>query len=307
MSPSRDADQISRQLFSIAYRMLGSASDAEDIVQEAHERLLRASAAGTVVESRPAFLTTITTRLAIDHLRSARVRRESYVGAWLPEPVLTDPDPSERAAMSDSLSLSFLLLLETLSPVERAVFLLREVFDYPYEEIAEVVDKSEANCRQVLSRARNRISEGRPRFAASTEERDQLMVRFQAAAEDGEVDALVKLLAADAVFQGDGGGKARAVVAPVFGGQRVARLLVGFFRRYASVGARMQATNVNGQPGILAFDADDRLINVFSFEVSEGVVAEGSIDHQPRQARSSRLPRLRRRPRRSARRPNPRA
>ncbi|WP_248582742.1 RNA polymerase sigma-70 factor [Nocardioides sp. InS609-2] len=267
-----DAEQISRQLFSIAYRMLGSASDAEDLVQEAHERLLRASAAGTVIESKPAFLTTITTRLAIDYLRSARVRRESYVGTWLPEPVLTDPDPSERAAMSDSLSLSFLVLLETLSPVERAVFLLREVFAYPYDEIAEIVDKSEENCRQVLSRARNRISDGRPRFEVSSQERDLLTARFQAAAEDGEVDALVELLAADAVFQGDGGGKARAVAAPVFGGQQVARLLVGFFRRYASLGARMEPTQVNGQPGLLAFDADGHLINVLAFDISEGVI-----------------------------------
>ncbi|MBA3782944.1 MAG: RNA polymerase sigma-70 factor [Nocardioides sp.] len=267
-----DAEQISRQLFSIAYRMLGSASDAEDLVQEAHERLLRASAAGTVIESKPAFLTTITTRLAIDYLRSARVRRESYVGTWLPEPVLTDPDPSERAAMSDSLSLSFLVLLETLSPVERAVFLLREVFAYPYDEIAEIVDKSEANCRQVLSRARNRISDGRPRFEVSSQERDLLTARFQAAAEDGEVDALVELLAADAVFQGDGGGKARAVAAPVFGAQQVARLLVGFFRRYASLGARMEPTQVNGQPGLLAFDADGHLINVLAFDISEGVI-----------------------------------
>lgn len=267
-----DDDQVARQLFSIAYRMLGSASDAEDLVQEAYERLLRVSAAGTVIESRPAFLTTVTTRLAIDHLRSARVRRESYVGTWLPEPVLTDPDPAERAEMSDSLSLSFLVLLETLTPVERAVFLLREVFGYPYLEIAEIVDKSEANCRQLLSRARSRIDDGRPRFEVSEQQRDALTARFQAAAEDGEVTALVDLLAADVVFFGDGGGKARAVIAPVFGDQRVARLLVGFFKRYASLGARLDVAHVNGQPGLLAFDAEDRLINVLALDIAEGMI-----------------------------------
>lgn len=270
--PEEDADQIARQLFSIAYRMLGSASDAEDLVQEAYERLLRASAAGTVIDSPPAFLTTVTTRLAIDHLRSARIRRESYVGTWLPEPVLTDPDPSERAEMSDSLSLSFLVLLETLTPVERAVFLLREVFGYPYVEIAEIVDKSEANCRQVFSRARSRIDDGRPRFEVSAQQRDALTARFQAAAEDGEVTALVDLLAADVVFFGDGGGKARAIAAPVFGDQRVARLLVGFFKRYASLGARLEVAQVNGQAGLLAFDAEDRLINVLALDIAEGMI-----------------------------------
>ncbi|MFD1824476.1 MULTISPECIES: RNA polymerase sigma-70 factor [Mumia] len=272
MNDEPETDNISRQLFSIAYRMTGSASDAEDLVQEAHERLLRAFAAGTVVESKPAFLTTITTRLAIDHLRSARVRRESYVGTWLPEPVLTDPDPSEHAAMSDSLSLSFLVLLERLSPIERAVFLLREVFVYPYDEIAKIVNKSEGNCRQVFSRARTRISEGRPRFEASSQERELLTTRFKAAAEDGQVGALVELLAADAVFQGDGGGKARAVAEPVFGNERVARLLIGFFKRYASLGARLEAAHVNGQPGLLAFDADDHLINVLALDIHEGTI-----------------------------------
>jgi RNA polymerase sigma-70 factor (TIGR02957 family) len=273
---NRDLDaemmDVRPQLFAIAYRMVGSVSDAEEIVQEAHFRLQRALGSGTEVESPPAYLTTVTTRLAIDHLRSARVSRESYVGTWLPEPMLTEPDPSEHVAMSDSLSLSFLVLLETLSPVERAVFLLREVFDYPYNEIAQIIDKSEANCRQVFSRARRRIDEGKPRFEVSREQRDQLTATFLHAAQEGNVDELVELLAADAAFYGDGGGKALAVPAPVFGRTRVARLLAGFFRRYRDVGGRLSPALVNGQPGLLGFDANDRLINVFALDIVEGVI-----------------------------------
>jgi RNA polymerase sigma-70 factor (TIGR02957 family) len=270
--PEIDGGGIRPRLFSIAYRMTGSASDAEDIVQEAHLRLERATAGGTVVGSRPAFLTTVTTRLAIDHLRSARVRRESYVGTWLPEPILSGPDASELAEMADSLTLSFLLLLETLNPVERAVFLLREVFDYPYDEIAEITDKSEANCRQVLSRARKQIREPRPRFEASPGEQDELAARFLAAAQHGEIGPFVELLAADVAFYGDGGGKARAVAAPVFGDHQVGRLLLGFFRNYAHLGARLEPARINAQPGLLAFDADGRLINVLVLDLAEGAV-----------------------------------
>ena len=159
-----DLDGLRPLMFSIAYRMTGSVGDAEDIVQEAVIRTYRAASQGTLVESPKAYVTTTTTRLAIDHLRSARVRRESYVGTWLPEPLVTDPapGPAERAEMSDSLSLAFLVLLESLSPVERAVFLLREVFGYGYAEIAEAVGKSEPNCRQIFTRARRHIDEGRP-------------------------------------------------------------------------------------------------------------------------------------------------
>ena len=269
--PGTEAMDVRRQLFAIAYRMVGSASDAEEIVQEAHFRLERALAGGTEVESTPAYLTTVTTRLAIDHLRSARVARESYVGTWLPEPLLTEPDPSEHAEMADSLSLSFLVLLETLSPVERAVFLLREVFDYPYDQIAQIVDKSEANCRQVFSRARRRIDDGKPRFEVSREERDKLTATFLQAAQEGDVDELVELLAADAAFYGDGGGKALAVPAPVFGRARVARLLAGFFQRYRDIGGRLAPALVNGEPGLLGFDANDRLINVFALDIADGI------------------------------------
>jgi RNA polymerase sigma-70 factor (TIGR02957 family) len=265
-------DEIRPRLLAIAYRMTGSAGDAEDIVQEAHLRLERAAAAGTVIASRPAFLTTVTTRLAIDHLRSARVRRESYVGTWLPEPILSGPGTEEIAEMADSLTLSFLVLLETLNPVERAVFLLREVFDHPYGEIAEITGKSEANCRQVFSRARRQLREGRARFEPSPAAQDELAARFLAAARHGELEPLVELLAADVAFYGDGGGKARAVAAPVFGGRNVARVLLGFFRTGARIGARVEPARVNAQPGLLAFDASDRLINVLVLDIAEGTV-----------------------------------
>ena len=199
-------------MFSIAYRMTGSISDAEDIVQEAFLRLTRVLRDGTSIDSPKAYLATVTTRLAISHLRSARVRRESYVGAWLPEPLLADaePDPAERAEMSDSLSMAFLVLLESLTPTERAVFLLHEVFGYDYKEIAGITGKSETNCRQILARARHHVDDGKPRFDASREQRDEVARRFFAAAQGGDMTALLELLAPDVVMVGDGGGKAWA-------------------------------------------------------------------------------------------------
>src|ERR1700678_4602769 len=212
MDPS-DYVEYRPLMFSIAYRMTGSVSDAEDIVQEAFLRLTKQ----VVVDSPKADLATITTRLAIDHLRSARVRRESYVGAWLPEPLLAgrEPDPAEHAELSDSLSMAFLVLLESLSPTERAVFLLHEGSGYEYGEIAEITGKSEPNCRQILTRARHHVDEGRagvrgPRFEASREQRDEVARRFFAAATGGDLAALLELLAPDVVMVGDGGGKAWA-------------------------------------------------------------------------------------------------
>jgi RNA polymerase sigma-70 factor, ECF subfamily len=268
------SEELRPLLFSIAYRMLGSVGDAEDVVQEAYLRAERAQADGTRIESRRAFLTTVTTRLAIDELRSARARRETYVGPWLPEPLLTstEPDAAEHAEMADSLSMSFLVLLETLTPVERAVFLLREVFEYGYDEIAEIVGKSEANCRQILTRARKRIDEGRPRFEADRRQQEELARRFLDAFEEGDVDGLVELLAADAVFVGDGGGKGRGISRPVHGREPVTRLLVSFLPRYRSASATVRLGEVNGQPGALFFDADERLVNVFAFEVAEGAI-----------------------------------
>ena len=230
-------------MFSIAYRMTGSVAEAEDLVQEAFFRLERARQSGVVVESPKAYLTAATTRLAIDHLRSARARRESYVGTWLPEPIVTDlhESPEQMAELSDSLSMAFLVLLESLSPVERAVFLLREVFDYPYEDIAQIVGKSEANCRQIFARARRHIGAHQARYEASTEHSEALLRSFLAAARDGDLDQLVELLAADAVFYGDGGGKATAIRQPLYGRDRVAAFLIAPVRRGTATGGNRRA------------------------------------------------------------------
>ena len=218
-------------MFSIAYRMTGSVGDAEDIVQEA---FLRAGQDGKIggggaqVESPKAYLATITTRLAIDHLRSARVRRESYVGTWLPEPLIADsePDPAELAVTSDSLSMAFLVLLESLAPAERAVFLLREVFGYDYSEIAGITGKTEAACRQTFTRARRRIDEGRPRFETSRADGDELTTLFLAAADGGDMTSLLERLAPDVLFYGDSGGKGEATfIAPLYGREQVAELI----------------------------------------------------------------------------------
>jgi RNA polymerase sigma-70 factor (TIGR02957 family) len=266
-------------MFSIAYRMTGSVSDAEDIVQDAFLRLTRALRDGVGITSPKAYLATVTTRLAISHLRSARVRREAYVGAWLPEPLVVDelapatpPDPAERAEMSDSLSMAFLVLLESLSPTERAVFLLREVFGYGYPEIAEVTGKSEANCRQIFVRARQHIDEGRPRFDASREQRDEVARRFFDAAAGGDLNALLELLAPDVVTVGDGGGKGRALGKPLHGPERVARFMLGLFRRAQKEGIYGVPALVNGQPGAVAYDAEGRVAAVFTLDIADGMV-----------------------------------
>jgi RNA polymerase sigma-70 factor (TIGR02957 family) len=273
-SAGEERDDLRPLLFSIAYRMLGTVSDAEDVVQEAYLRLQQSEVDGIVVRSEKAYLTTITTRLAIDQLRSARVQRETYYGPWLPEPLLTSPEPdgAALAEQADSLTLSFLVLLERLSPLERAVFLLREVFDYGYDDIAAIVEKSEANCRQIFVRARQHIDESKPRFETDQARQELLATSFLDAVREGEVERLVGYLAEDVVFYGDGGGKGRGLPKPVFGGDSVARLLVGFFERYRSIDARMRPAQVNGQPGLLAFDADDRLINVLALDIADGVI-----------------------------------
>jgi RNA polymerase sigma-70 factor (ECF subfamily) len=267
-------EELRPLLFSIAYRMVGSVSDAEDIVQEAYLRYHRAASEGTQVDSPKAFLSTVTTRLAVDHLRSARVQRERYVGPWLPEPLLTDaePDAAQQAETADSLSMAFLVLLESLTPVERAVFLLREVFGYGYDEIASIVDKSAENCRQLATRARRHLAERRPRFDASRQQRDELARRFFAACKDGELDGLVELLAADAVFYGDGGGTGYGLRRPVYGQDRVARLVLGLARQATQLGISIVPVQVNGQPGALCFDGGGRLVNVLSLDISDGAV-----------------------------------
>ncbi len=271
-------DDSYRQLrplaFAIAYRMLGSISEAEDVEQEALLRL-HVAAGREDISSPEAYLTTVATRLSIDNLRSARVRRERYFGDWLPEPLVGDPvlDAAEHAETADSLSMAFLVLLETLTPVERAAFLLREVFGYGYREIASVVGRSEANCRQLVSRARGHIDQRRPRFEASRRQRVELAERFFAACEQGDLPALIDLLAADVVFTGDGGGKVppgAAISQPVFGREGVARLLTGFVRRLP--GLRLLPTTVNGQPGALMVAPDGQLISVTSIDVADGLV-----------------------------------
>jgi len=262
-------------LFSIAYRMLGSATEAEDIVQEAYLRFHRETAGGTEIESPKSYLSAVTTRLCIDHLRSARVRRESYVGTWLPEPLLTEEgSPAERhAETADSLSMGFLVLLESLTPVERAVFLLREVFEYGFDEIASVVDKSEENCRQIAVRARRQVQAGRPRFEASKAQREELAGRFFRAVAEGDIEGLIGLLAADVVAYADGGGRAPAFPRPVHGRERVARLLQGPFARGGrlAVGG-VRFTEINGQPGALVLDPDGVPMVAVSLDIADGYV-----------------------------------
>jgi RNA polymerase sigma-70 factor (ECF subfamily) len=267
-------EELRPLLFSIAYGMLGSVGEAEDVVQEAFLRFHRVVAEGEEITSPKAYLSAVTTRLSIDQLRSARVRRETYVGEWLPEPLLTDPapGPAEHAATADSLSMSLLVLLETLSPVERAVFLLREVFDYGYDEVARVVGKSEANSRQLYVRARRHIDEGKPRFDASREQRDELARRFFAAAEEGDVEALEQMLADDVVVYGDGGGKAPSWPHPIVGPHRVSRLMAGVFAQLSDFGATWRLAELNGQPGVMFLDAEGRIGSVMSVDVADGVI-----------------------------------
>src|SRR3954453_23769090 len=270
-----DFEELRRSAFAIAYRMLGSVSAAEDVVQEGCLRLHRAREGGERIESPRAYLSTVVSRLALDQLRSARVRRETYVGEWLPEPLLAsaEDDPARKAEMADSLSLAFLVLLESLSPEQRAAFLLREVFDEPYDRIADIIGTSEQNARQLATRARRHVDERRPRFDASREEREQLATRFFAAAEEGDLDGLEELLAHDVVLHGDGGGKAPALARAVHGRTRVARTLMAWLRAGARVGGlSSRREEVNGQPGALFFDGEGRLISVMILDVAEGQI-----------------------------------
>jgi RNA polymerase sigma-70 factor, ECF subfamily len=262
-------------LFSIAYGIVGSVSEAEDIVQEAFLRFHREQGEDAGIDSPRAWLSTVTTRLAINQVRSARARRETYVGTWLPEPLLTDPAPdaAQHAETADALSMALLVLLETLSPVERAVFLLREVFDYGYDEVARVVGRSEANCRQIFARARRHIGSRKPRFEASRSRREELARRFFQAVGEGDTEGLVGLLAADAVAYADGGGKTRTFTRPVYGRERIARLLPGFETWLQLLGAEeMRLAEVNGQPGAVFLGPDGRAVLVVSLDIAEGLV-----------------------------------
>jgi RNA polymerase sigma-70 factor, ECF subfamily len=299
-----DPDRAARQrAFAIAYRMLGSVSDAEDIVQEALLRLHTAQYSREPIESPAAYLTVIVTRLSIDHLRSARVRREQYVGNWLPEPLVDAPDALDVAERADSVSMALLVVLESLSPVERAVFLMREVFEYDYSDIASVVQKTEANCRQLFVRARQHVDRGRPRFDVSQAKRDTIGQRFFAACQTGDVDALIAVLAEDVVFTGDGGGKALAALRPVVGRDAVVRFLVGIITKAAAMRGRLETRTVNGQPGAVTFDASGRVVNVFTLDIADGavqmirsVINPDKLHHLGEVSDAALLPRSRREP-----------
>jgi RNA polymerase sigma-70 factor, ECF subfamily len=267
MTPEAQFDAYRPLLFSIAYRMLGSVMDAEDVVQDAYLRWQ--SAADAAVESPKAYLSTIVTRLCLDHLRSARVQREEYVGPWLPEPLVTEqaPDVADTAALHESLSMAFLVLLESLTPVERAVFLLHDVFGYEFTEIAAIVGKSEANCRQLARRARGYVEARRPRFEPSTAQQDRLTRQFLRACTTGDLPGLVATLADDVTCWSDGGGKVAATRRPVRGRDAVARLLVGIARK-APAGLDTRLTCVNGQPGFVSY-LDGRPFAVLLLDIAD--------------------------------------
>ena len=268
-------DELRRPAFAIAYRMLGSVSEAEDVVQEGFLRLFRAREGGERIESPRAYLSTVVSRLSLDQLRSARVRRETYVGEWLPEPLVAsaDDDPARGLEMADSLSLAFLVLLESLTPEQRAAFLLHEVFDEPYDRIAKILDTSEPNARQLVTRARRHVEERRPRFDASREQREQLATRFFAAAEDGDLEGLEELLAHDVVLRADGGGKVPALKRAIHGRPKVARTLIAGLRRGARIGGfTLRREEVNGQPGAMYVDRDGRLAGVIILDVADGQI-----------------------------------
>jgi RNA polymerase sigma-70 factor (TIGR02957 family) len=269
-------DELRPVAFAIAYRMLGSVTEAEDVVQEALLRVHQALEAGERIASPRAFVATVTTRLAINELRSGRARRERYVGEWLPEPIITDgeDDPARHAEMADSLSLAMLALLERLSPEQRAVLLLHDVFDYGYAEIAPIVGKSEQNVRQLATRARRHVEQHRPRFQTTREQQEELAARFFAAAEQGDLARLEALLASDATLTGDGGGKVPALARVLCGRGRVANMLVTFSRVgvLGIPGVSLRPVEVNGGPGALILDAQQRLIGVWALDIADGQI-----------------------------------
>jgi RNA polymerase sigma-70 factor (ECF subfamily) len=271
-------DELRPLAFRVAYRMLGSVSEAEDIVQEALLRVHQALDRGEQLASPQAFVTTVATRLAIDELRSARARRELYVGEWLPEPIVTDDpdDPARQAEVADSISMAMLRVLESLSPEERAAFLLHDAFDYPYREIAPIIGKNEDNVRQLASRARRHIGEHRPRFQTTREHQEELARRFFAAAETGDLGELEALLADDVVLTGDGGGKTPALARSLTGRARVARVLRNWSRSRSHIagGVSFHPVEINGGPGALILDAEDRIAAVLALEIRNGHIAE---------------------------------
>jgi RNA polymerase sigma-70 factor (ECF subfamily) len=268
-------DELRSMSFALAYRMLGSVTGAEDVAQEALLRYHRTRSAGERVESPRAFVATVTTRLAIDELRSARVQRERYTGEWLPEPLITggSDDPAEHAEMADSLSIALLVLLERLTPEQRAVLLLHDVFGYSHDEIADIIGKRTDNVRQLAYRARRHVNQQRPRFEASREQRDELARRFFAAVREGDLRGLEVMLAHDVVLTGDGGGKVPALARSLRGRARVARTLGAWIKLGARIpGATLREVEVNGGPGALLLDGDERLIAVWALEIRHGQI-----------------------------------
>ena len=271
MTRGGEFEELRPLLFAIGYRILGSVTEAEDAVQETW---LRYQSSPTQPRSTKAFLAAVVTRVSIDVLRSARVRREEYVGPWLPEPLLTDlyQDPARSAELADSVSMAALLLLERLTPLERAVFVLREVFGFGFPEIASVVGRSEAACRQLAVRARRHMEVGRPRFDADRRERQELAARFFDALRDGDIEGLRELLAADVQMVGDGGGKAPAFTRSVIGADNVARVLALNFPALARVDARVEPREVNGQPGAILRDRDGKVLGTVILDVLGGQI-----------------------------------
>jgi RNA polymerase sigma-70 factor (ECF subfamily) len=271
MTRDEEFEQLRPLLFAIAYRILGSVAEAEDAVQETW---LRYQTSPTQPTSTKAFLSAVVTRVSIDVLRSARVRREAYVGQWFPEPLLTDPyeDPERSAELADSVSMAALLLLERLTPLERAVFVLRDVFGFGFPEVAAAVGRSEAACRQLAVRARRHMDVGRPRFEADRREREELAARFFDALRDGDIDGVRELLAADVQLIADGGGKAPALARSVFGAGNVARVLASIFPLLARIDAKVQPREVNGQPGAIFRDRNDKVVGTLTLDVLGGQI-----------------------------------
>jgi RNA polymerase sigma-70 factor (TIGR02957 family) len=281
-------EELRPKAFGVAYRLLGSVSEAEDVVQEGFLRLHRELESGTRIDSPEAYLVTVVTRLGIDELRSARARRERYFGEWLPEPILTAEaaGPDRHAEIADSLSTSLLLLLETLTPEERAVFLLREVFEYPHARIAEVLEKSPDAVRQLAVRARRRVGEREPRFETSREQRDRLATRFFDAFEEGNLEELEALLADDVTLRGDGGGEVAALRRAIKGRARVARTLRNISKAMEGFGvASLRRVAVNGEPGVVGFDADGNVVAVTALEIAGGRIRAVNSVANPKKLR----------------------
>jgi len=286
-TPAEIFDQHRSYLTGIAYRMLGSVADAEDVVQETFIRWQAMD--NREIRSPKAWLTTAATRLAIDHLRSARVRREKYVGAWLPEPLLTGSStdqmvqpfapPDRGPELLDSLSTAMLMLLEQLSPAERAAFLLHDVFDYEYDQIAPILERKESACRQLVSRARARVKEKRPRFEVNHDARDRVLAKFGEAVSTGSVDGLMALMNDDVILLSDGGGKVHSALNPIFGSNKVARFFVGVSTKQPA-GAYFQMREVNGTAGVIGY-VGDQAYSVMTFDIDGDRIGSIHIVNNP--------------------------